>query len=312
MSDIVALKKLTLDQSVVRSFEQIMGKKAAGFLSSIISCANGNAQLAKCEPLSVIRSASIAAILDLPLAPGLGFAFIVPYNGVATFQLGWKGYVQLAQRTGQYARMHATPVTEGMIKSRNLLTGDMEIGTPTSNKVVGYCFYFKLLSGFERYHYMSAAECEAHGKRYSQSYAKGFGPWKDNFEAMALKTVVKQSLSKWGVLSIDLQHAYTYDNSQVLDIGTGACIYPDNSEPRVTAESSAAKLEERKEARDFIPGLKPEQTCEEFFATVKTNLPLLEVMISGLVTAGHTKYVDKLNALYKAEFVDKKPAEEKK
>lgn len=191
-------------------FDEILGKRAPAFISSIVSAVAGNKELEKCDPRSVIASAAIAASMDLPINPSLGLAHIVPYKGTAQFQMGWKGYVQLALRSGQYKTIHASIIYEGQIKNINHFTGAVtfnEDGGPSSNKVVGYMLYFTLLNGFEKYFYMSQQECHDHGQQYSAAYKKGFGPWVDNFDAMALKTVVKLGLSKYGILSLEMQSA---------------------------------------------------------------------------------------------------------
>lgn len=208
------VRSILAEPAVKASFQNILGKRSAAFMSSIISAVAGNKQLEKCEPNSIVASAGIAATMDLPINPSLGLAHIVPYKGVAQFQIGWKGYVQLALRSGQYKTIHATPVWEGQIKKINQFTGEVEFneGAEPGKEQVGYLLYFKLLNGYEKYFYMSAGECDDHGKRYSSAYKSGFGPWVDNFEAMALKTVVKLGLSKYGILSLEMQKALDVDS----------------------------------------------------------------------------------------------------
>ena len=161
------------NDNVKTRFQEILGKKAPGFISSILSVANSNTLLQKADPKTVMNSAVIAATLDLPINPNLGFAYIVPFGGQAQFQLGYKGFVQLAMRSGQYKTINVREVYEGEIVSENRFTGEYEFGTPKSDKVVGYMAYFKLLNGFEKYLYMSKEELEKHGKKYSQTYKKG-------------------------------------------------------------------------------------------------------------------------------------------
>lgn len=217
----MALKTMLGAQQVKDRFSEILGKKAPGFISSILSAANNNALLQKAEPQSVLNAAVIAATLDLPINNSLGMAYIVPFNDnknhtcLAQFQLGYKGIVQLAIRSGQYHKINVTEVYEGEIKSENKFTGEYEFGEKTSDKVVGYMAYFRLTSGFEKYLYMSKEQCEAHGKKYSQTYKRGFGLWKDAFDEMSKKTVLKQLLSKFGVMSIDIQRAQIFDQSVV-------------------------------------------------------------------------------------------------
>ncbi|QDR80205.1 rect: recombinase, phage RecT family [Sporomusa termitida] len=224
----VGLKAMLGNANVRKRFEELLGKKAAGFMSSLISVTNGNAQLQKAEPQTIIAAGAIAAALDLPVDPNLGFAYIVPYNtkkklpdgseiwvNQAQFQLGYKGYIQLAMRTGQYKTINACEVYEGEIKGINRFTGEVEFGEQTSDKIVGYMAYFKLLNGFEKYLYMTKGEIERHAKKFSQTYKKGFGKWADDFHAMAIKTVLKRLLSKYGILSIEMQTSLQADQAVV-------------------------------------------------------------------------------------------------
>jgi recombination protein RecT len=214
------LKSLIGEPTIRARFEEMLGKRAPAFLSSIISAVSANKSLASCEPMSVISSAAVAAAMDLPINSSLGFAHIVPYKDVAQFQMGWKGFVQLAMRSGQYKTINITPVLEGQIKNHNVFTGEMEFcAEATSDKVIGYLLYFKLLNGYEKYFYMTRDEVLAHGKKYSASFKRGFGLWVDDFEAMALKTVAKLGLSKYGILSVDMQRGIELDQAVVGEDG---------------------------------------------------------------------------------------------
>lgn len=208
------IKSLVETEGMKKRFSEVLGNRAPAFLQSIVSAYTANTKLSECDPMSVISSAMIAATLDLPINSSLGMAHIVPYKGVGTFQMGWKGFVQLGLRSGQFKTMNATVVYEGQLVNNNQFTGEVEFRHERmSDKVIGYLFYFKLLNGFEKYTYWSKEECEAHAKRYSSAYKSGFGPWKDDFNSMALKTVVKSGLSKWGLLSLQMQTAVVEDES---------------------------------------------------------------------------------------------------
>lgn len=228
------LKTLLGRDEVKNRFQEIMGKKAPGFISSILSLTNGNALLQKAEPHSILNAAVVAATLDLPINPNLGFAAIVPYKNTAQFQLQYKGLVQLAMRSGQYKTINVSEVYEGEIKNVNRFTGDYEFGERTSDMVVGYMAYFKLVNGFEKYSYMTVDEIKEHAARYSKTYQRGDGVWKDNFDAMAKKTVLKLLLSKFGILSIEMQRAQTFDQSSiksdltVTDVDDAEIEYVDN------------------------------------------------------------------------------------
>jgi recombination protein RecT len=160
--------------------------------------------------------------MDLPIDKNLGFAYIVPYKGQPTFQMGYKGYIQLAMRTGQYKTINACEVYEGEIKSINRFTGEIEFNEGrTSNTVVGYLAYFKLINGFEKYHYQTLEEIQRHAQKYSQGYGKSWSKWTTDFGPMALKTVLKQLLSKYGILSIDMQMGLQADQAHVRETEDG-------------------------------------------------------------------------------------------
>lgn len=187
-----------------KKFEEMLGKKAAGFISSIIAVTNSSNYLMKADPATVIGAAAQAAMLDLPINQSLGFAYIVPYKGAAQFQLGYKGYIQLAQRSGQYIDIGAKTVFEGELEYENRLLDKFRFGERTSDKVIGYLAYFRLTNGFEKMLYMTIDEAQAHAKKYSQNYKGGTDKWGlADFNVMAEKTVLKRLLSKYGPLSIE-------------------------------------------------------------------------------------------------------------
>lgn len=228
------IEALISKEGTRKRFQDVLGKKAAGFLSSVLSAYNTNSALQECEPATVLSSAMVAATLDLPINANLGFAYIVPYKGKATFQMGWKGFVQLAMRSGLYKTINVTEVRKGQLKSYNPFTGEMEfvVTTDDDNEVVGYVAYERLLNGFEKYVYMAKADTERHAKKFSQSYKKGYGVWVDDFDSMAKKTVIKALLSKWGVLSIEMQKAIEFDQAAVVD---DKPVYLDNGDKIVDA-----------------------------------------------------------------------------
>jgi recombination protein RecT len=254
------LKSLISTEGIKKRFTEVMGKKAAAFLSSIVSATTANTALANAEPMSVISAAMVAATLDLPINPSLGFAHIVPYSGVAQFQIGWKGLVQLAMRTGQYKTMNATVIFEGEIIKHDRMTGEIvfDESKRKSEKVVGYAFYFKLINGYEKTIYWTAEECRAHGKKYSKSFANGRGRWTEDFEAMALKTVVKNGLSKWGILSVDMQKAIESDQAAVGE--DGEIKYPDSTKPEV--EKGTINIDQLKAGNPNNPDVAPKPTAQ--------------------------------------------------
>ena len=185
-------------------FNEMLGKKAAGFMSSIIAVTNNNKYLAKARPATVIGAAAQAAMLDLPINQSLGFAYIVPYGNEAQFQLGYKGYIQLAQRSGQYVDIGAKTVYDGELEYENRLLDKFKFGERTGDKVIGYLAYFRLTNGFEKMLFMELDEMIAHAKKYSKNYKGGTDKWGlTDFNTMAEKTVLKRLLSKYGPLSIE-------------------------------------------------------------------------------------------------------------
>jgi recombination protein RecT len=201
--------KITLRSDSVRErFEAILNERAEVFMSSLLSVVAGNDRLQNCDPATILTSAAKAAVLNLPIEPSLGFAYIVPFKNDATFIPGYKGYVQLALRTSYYDAINTTEVYEGEQVVENRLTGEIKLnGRRNGDEVIGFAAYFRLKNGFEKFVYMSVDDVHKHAKRYSKSYGNKSSPWTTNFNDMAKKTVLRQLLSKWGLLSIDMQDA---------------------------------------------------------------------------------------------------------
>lgn len=216
-----AIKSLLTSERVENRFQELLGDRAPGFVSSVLEIVRSSNLLSEAEPETVMNAAATAAILNLPINKNLGFAWIVPYKNnrtgevVAQFQIGWKGYVQLALRTSQYARINVTPVYQNQFRSWNALSEDLiaDFGIEGEGEIIGYCAFFRLLNGFEKYFYWTKAKVVAHAEKYSKSYKTPYGAWTTDFDDMALKTVLKNMLSKWGILSIDLETAIAADSS---------------------------------------------------------------------------------------------------
>jgi len=267
---VTSVSTITQNPAVAKRFSDILGKKSAGFVSSLVSLSKTQA-LAKAEPNSVVASALVAASLDLPIVPTLGFSALVPFwdgktqQTKAQFQIMTKGLIQLAQRSGQYKTINVSAVYEGDIKSFNRFTGDIEFDTENvpdrTQEPVGYVAYMKLTNGFEKYLYMTIEELKAHGMRYSQTYRKGYGLWLDQFESMAAKTVLKLLLSKYGPLSVDMQMSLALQADQAAirmesiadtDITEATMEYVDNVEE--VDEEKARKVGEMFEGFDTETG----------------------------------------------------------
>lgn len=214
-------KGLLSKDYIKNRFEEILGDKtsSAAFISSILSVYNGSPKLQSCDPMTILGAAINAAMLKLPISPTLGKAYIVPYGNQATFQLGYKGYIELAQRTKQYLRIETHRVYEGEIRSVNRFTGDYEFGERTGDEVIGYLAYIRMTNGFEKYHYMSKREMIKHAIDYAR-YKEGSDKWGlADFDVMAEKTVLKKLLSVYGFLSVescwDMDRALSTDGAVV-------------------------------------------------------------------------------------------------
>lgn len=220
----LGLKSLLNTPTMQKKFEQVLSKKAPQFMASILNLYNGDPGLQAAEPMSIISSAMVAASLDLPVDKNLGYAWIVPFydskKGVkaAQFQLGYKGYIQLALRTGQYKNINVSPIYEGELKRWNRITEELELDLDgkASEKVIGYCGFFKLTNGFEKTVYWTRDEVEAHRIKHNKMKDKKAmnNVWKSDYDAMAMKTVVRNMLSKWGILSVEMQKAVSEDENE--------------------------------------------------------------------------------------------------
>lgn len=197
------LSALIKSPAVKERFAEVLKTKGDSFLASVLTTVNNSALLQKAEPTTVLSAAMVAASLELPIVPSLGFAALVPFRDgktgvcVCQFQIMARGLVQLALRTGQYRKIEVEAVHTGEIKSRNRFTGDIEFGEATDNTVVGYLGFFELCNGFRKFLYMTNEEISEHAQKYSQTAKRGFGLWVDNYDAMARKTVLKLLLAKW-------------------------------------------------------------------------------------------------------------------
>lgn len=206
-------KALVYSAGIKKRFEDMLDKQANGFITSLLNLKQD--KLKGCDNMTVLGSALKAASLKLPIDPNLGFAWIIPFRNhgklEAQFQVGYRGFIQMAQRSAQYKKLNVTEIYEGQLKSFNPLTEELELDLDNkqSDAVIGYAAYFRLLNGFEKMVYWSKEKVTAHAKRFSKSFGKG--PWQTDFDAMARKTVLKNMLSTWGILSIDMQEAMTSD-----------------------------------------------------------------------------------------------------
>lgn len=212
------LQQLMNSGAVMKKLNDVLGseKKAASFVSSVISVANGNSQLRNANPMTILGSAMVAATLDLPVVPTLGLAYIVPYKGQAQFQLGFKGLIELAERSGQFKNIIDEVVYEGQLVKKNRFTGEyvFDEDAKKSDKVIGYMARMDLITGFSKTIYWTKEEVEAHAKKFSQAFRSGYNsPWKTDFDAMARKTVLKALFAKYAPKSVAIQQAIKFDQS---------------------------------------------------------------------------------------------------
>lgn len=270
-------KNILANEGMKKKFTEILGKKAPGFMASILSLYNGDTNFSKVDGYSIVNSALIAATLDLPINKEFGFAWIIPYGKQAQFQVGYKGYVQLALRTGQYKNLNVIEIYDGQLKAFNPLTEEIELDLSSSfeigeRKLLGYAFYMRLLNGFEKTIYWPIEKVKAHAQKFSKTYNNG--PWKTDFDAMARKTVLKNGLTKWGILSVEMQKAIEVDQATIDkpinnldDLSHDDLNYPDNpngeekepnnvvdAEYQETNNSEAPKEKVENEQKDMFEG----------------------------------------------------------
>nr|WP_279030450.1 recombinase RecT [Snodgrassella alvi] len=220
-----------------KKIQELVDKNSASFATSIMQIVNSNPMLLNAEPMSIFNAACMAATLNLPINNNLGFAYLVPYKNSKTghveaqFQLGYKGFIQLAQRSGQFERLVSLPVYKDQLIEKDLIKGfkfNWSIDPDEKEQPIGFYAYFKLINGFTAELYMSREQIDKHAKRYSQSYRKNSGVWADNYEQMALKTVTKLLLSRQAPLSIEMQKAVLSDQSVIENVQEENFDYLDN------------------------------------------------------------------------------------
>lgn len=234
---IAALKSVLNNDAIKQKFADMLGKKAQGFITSVINVCSNNPLLAKAEANSIVLAAANAAALDLPIDPNLGYAAIIPFQDrkkgyvVANFQLMRNAWVELAQRTGQIARLVCEPVYDGELVKKNRFTEEyvFDEARRCSDTIIGYMAYLETTTGFKKTIYWTIDEIKRHAMRYSQTYKKGYGLWVDNFDAMARKTLTKHIIVKFAPKSIELQNAAINDQASFTgDIDNPKAVYIDS------------------------------------------------------------------------------------
>ncbi len=241
----------------------ILGNKKDQFVTSLISVVAANSALQECEPMSVVYTALKATALSLPIDPSLAYAAIIPYKdtkaGVtnAQFQVQRNGWVELLQRTGKVIKIVNLPVHEGELVHANKFTEDYEFdeSKKTSDKVIGYMAYVELDTGgprtFKKTVYWTVEECLAHGKKYSQTFRKGYGLWVDNQEAMCLKTVLKHLIVKYCPKTPELLNAINSDQS--VTNANNEAEWQDNPEANSVQDLAGAIADRKENMRSTQP-----------------------------------------------------------
>lgn len=235
---------LATDEMKKKVNEMVGGEKGQQFVTAIISAVSANPQLAECDNASIVSAALVGQALNLSPSPQLGQFYMVPFNDskrgckVAQFQIGYKGYIQLAIRSGQYKKLNVLAIKKGELKKYDPLNEEIEVELIENEEdrekeeTIGYYAMFEYLNGFRKTLYWSKEKMEAHALKYSMGYRakKGYTFWEKDFDGMAYKTMLRQLISKWGIMSIDLtmQKALESDMAVVNDNGTYD--YVDNSE----------------------------------------------------------------------------------
>lgn len=265
---------------------QVLGEKRASFVNNLTALVANNTKLQECEPLGLMYAGIKATALDLPLDPNLGFAYVIPYKNnrenktESQFQIGYKGFIQLAIRSGQFQSINVTEVKDGELVNEDMLTGDLTFKRAAANvreglKTVGYAAFFRLNNGFEKSLYFTVEAVEAHAKKYSQTYGSKYestrnsSKWATDFDAMAKKTVLKLLLSKYAPLSVEMQMAKDADQgiidrdgkARYIDNEAQVAEVPQLDKATLTDEDSIRKayvrgqisVEEMNQALDKLP-----------------------------------------------------------
>lgn len=207
--------------------------KAARFVTAITSAVTTNPALSECEAATIVSAGLLGESLNLSPSPQLGQYYLVPFKDrknsitVAQFQLGYKGYIQLAIRSGQYKKLNVLPIKQGELISFNPLEEEIEVqliedeAERENAPTIGYYAMFEYTNGFKKAMYWSKAKMESHAEKYSAGYKakKGYTFWEKDFDAMACKTMLRQIISKWGIMSIDMQKAIESDTAVIHEDG---------------------------------------------------------------------------------------------
>lgn len=259
-----------LAQEAIRAnVESVVGQKdSQRFISSVVSAVQTNPQLKECSNASILSAALLGHSLNLPQSPQIGMFYMVPFknkNGTeAVFQLSYRGMLQLAMRSGQYKSINVTDIRENEligydpIQDKYEFKPEKDFAKRAELKIIGYYAFFEMLNGFYKGIYWTKEQVEAHAKKYSASYRNGWSTsiWKSDFNAMAKKTLLRQLIGRWGVMSVDLERAYVGDQAVIREDGTPD--YVDN----IADEPFKAQNPYEEESTDNIVDVEPEAVKE--------------------------------------------------
>jgi recombination protein RecT len=279
-NEVAKAKKTTIagylaNEAVKANVESIVGEKdTQRFISSVVSAVQTNPELSKCTNASIVSAALLGHSLNLPQSPQIGMFYMVPFknkkkvqdeNGKettvevheATFQLSYRGMLQLAMRSGQYKAINVTDIREGEVASYNPIEDAYEF-TPETDmnkrmelKVIGYYAYFEMINGFKKGIYWTREQIENHAKKYSAAYRNGWNSlWKSDFDAMAKKTMLRQLISKWGIMSVEMERAYVGDQAVIREDGTPDYIDNVPDEPEKAVDVLDVEAKEIKDGTD--------------------------------------------------------------
>lgn len=278
--------KATLNApSVKAKFEEMLGKRAPQFMTSITSVVGNNTLLQKADVNSIVMGAATAASMDLPLNPNLGYAALVPFNSkdgcFAQLQIMTKGYVELFIRSGQCKSLICEVVRKGELVKKNKFTGEyvFDEDKRESDGIVGVMAAFELTNGYKKVEYMTVQEVKDHARKFSQAYRRNAAIWKDNWEEMMKKTCLKRLLVRWAPKSIEMQQMVMFDQAvvkgDISDMNNAQAVYADNGqevnaeqtehvEDAVEVDENGNPIQVNKETGEIKPTIKSNQNTEDF------------------------------------------------
>lgn len=226
-------------------------QKASRFVTAITSAVSSNPALQDCDASTIVSAGLLGEGLNLSPSPQLGQYYLVPFNDrknnrkVAQFQLGYKGYIQLAIRSGQYKKLNVLPIKQGELIRFNPLEEEIEVQLiddeieRENTETIGYYAMFEYTNGFKKAMYWSKQKMESHAEKYSMGYKahKGYTFWEKDFDGMACKTMLRQLISKWGIMSIEMQKAVENDMGIINNDGSVDYLDTPSEQPNETSET---------------------------------------------------------------------------